>query len=118
LAEAWLALFAGWHPTQNLSAHNSPALCFIAPAYGDRFLPSQEMEMSLGRLDRNGGHAQTHLPNPDSLLVDAIPADLCRVPEDKRGERRDKRPYDIWAIELQPNDEFVPVPDASVPFGR
>ena len=43
-------------------------------------MPSQEMEMSLGRLDRNGGRGQTHLPNPDSVLVDAVHA-VLRVEE-------------------------------------
>jgi len=56
----------------------------------------------LASLDNNGGDTQTHVPSPDSPVVDAILTDECIVATDQRGI---SRPHgagcDIGAVELQ-----------------
>jgi len=77
--------------------------CRVESAYGDQVLTTGEV--GLGALARNGGYAPTHLPNPESPLVDRIPANACGIRDDQRGEPRDVRfPCDIGAVEVQASE--------------
>ncbi|MGB8330167.1 MAG: choice-of-anchor Q domain-containing protein, partial [Polyangiales bacterium] len=71
----------------------------------DQVLTSDEM--ALGLLDFHGGQTPTHLPSSESLLIDAIAAEVCHadVLEDQRGKPRDgSSPCDVGAVEVQPDD--------------
>ena len=55
----------------------------------------------LGPLASNGGAAQTHLPQPGSPTIDAIPTGVCGVSADQRGVARPQGPAcDIGAVEV------------------
>ena len=74
-------------------------------AASDRILSTGEM--NLGELRTSAGLTPTHVPGSESLLVDAIPSDLCDgdIVEDQRGSLRGGgTPCDIGAVELQPSD--------------
>jgi hypothetical protein len=58
-------------------------------------------ELNLGPLADNGGPTETHALLPGSVAIDAIPADMCEVDEDQRGEPRDSM-CDVGAFEVQP----------------
>jgi hypothetical protein len=57
--------------------------------------------LNLGPLADNGGPTMTHALLPGSVAIDVIPADMCDVDEDQRGEPRDSM-CDVGAFEVQP----------------
>ena len=71
----------------------------------------------LGTLGANGGPTQTMLPQPESPVIDAIPAAACQtgvasgITVDQRGVTRPQGPgCDIGAVEVE-----VPAPAPSRP---
>jgi len=60
-----------------------------------------EGQLNLGELADNGGPIQTHALLPGSVAIDVIPADMCEVDEDQRGEPRGTM-CDVGAFEVQP----------------
>jgi hypothetical protein len=60
-----------------------------------------EGELNLGPLQDNGGPTMTHALLSGSVAIDHIPADMCAVTEDQRGEPRDSM-CDVGAFEVQP----------------
>jgi parallel beta-helix repeat protein len=64
-------------------------------------------EMNLGALSELSGYTPTHVPGAGSLLIDAIPPDVCAgdILEDQRGELRGGgSACDIGAVEVQVSD--------------
>jgi hypothetical protein len=62
-----------------------------------------EEELNLGPLRDNGGPTMTHALLPGSVAIDVIPADMCEVNEDQRGEPRPGGTMcDVGAFEVQP----------------
>jgi len=62
-----------------------------------------EGELNLGPLQDNGGPTMTHALLPGSIAIDVIPADMCEVDEDQRGEPRPGGTMcDVGAFEVQP----------------
>ena len=63
-----------------------------------------EGQLNLGPLQDNGGPTETHaLLFPGSVAIDVIPADMCEVTEDQRGEPRPGGTMcDVGAFEVQP----------------
>ena len=60
-------------------------------------------ELALGPLSDNGGPTMTHALLPGSVAVDVIPAPMCEVAEDQRGEPRPAGGMcDVGAFEAQP----------------
>jgi hypothetical protein len=60
-------------------------------------------ELALGPLADNGGPTTTHALLPGSVAIDAIPAPMCAVTEDQRGEPRPAGGMcDIGSFEVQP----------------
>jgi hypothetical protein len=60
-------------------------------------------ELSLGPLANNGGPTETHALLPGSVAIDVIPADMCEVSKDQRGEPRPGGSMcDVGAFEVQP----------------
>ena len=59
-----------------------------------------EGQLNLGPLQDNGGPTMTHALLPSSVAIDVIPADMCEVDEDQRGEPRDSM-CDVGAFEVQ-----------------
>ena len=59
-----------------------------------------EGQLNLGPLQDNGGPTMTHALLPGSVAIDVIPADMCEVDEDQRGEPRDSM-CDVGAFEEQ-----------------
>ena len=59
-----------------------------------------EGDLNLGPLQDNGGPTETHALLPSSVAIDVIPADMCEVDEDQRGEPRDSM-CDVGAFEVQ-----------------
>ena len=60
-------------------------------------------DLKLGPLQDNGGPTMTHALLPGSVAIDVIPADMCEVDEDQRGEPRPGGTMcDVGAFELQP----------------
>jgi hypothetical protein len=79
--------------------------CMLTGGETDQVLSDEDM--SLGVLGDNGGPTPSHIPNPGSLLIDAIPAESCdpAILEDQRGEPRGgASPCDIGAVEVQASD--------------
>jgi hypothetical protein len=60
-----------------------------------------EGQLNLGPLQDNGGPTMTHALGDGSVAIDVIPADMCEVDEDQRGEPRDSM-CDVGAFEVQP----------------
>jgi predicted outer membrane repeat protein len=63
-----------------------------------------EGELNLGPLQDNGGPTMTHALGDGSVAIDVIPADMCEVDEDQRGEPRpetDGTMCDVGAFEVQ-----------------
>ena len=60
-----------------------------------------EGELNLQPLADNGGPTETHALGADSVAIDVIPADMCEVETDQRGEPRDSM-CDVGAFEVQP----------------
>jgi hypothetical protein len=59
--------------------------------------------LKLGPLQDNGGPTMTHALGAGSVAIDAIPADVCEVDEDQRGEPRPGGTMcDVGAFEVQP----------------
>jgi hypothetical protein len=58
-------------------------------------------QLDLGPLADNGGDTMTHALGGDSVAIDVIPADMCEVDEDQRGEPRDSM-CDVGSFEVQP----------------
>jgi hypothetical protein len=58
-------------------------------------------DLKLGQLADNGGPTMTHALLPGSVAIDVIPADMCEVDKDQRGEPRDSM-CDVGAFEVQP----------------
>ena len=59
--------------------------------------------LELGPLQDNGGPTQTHALGEGSVAIDVIPADMCEVDEDQRGEPRPGGTMcDVGAFEMQP----------------
>ena len=59
-------------------------------------------ELNLGPLQDNGGPTMTHAVLPGSVAIDVIPADMCEVDEDQRGEPRPGGAMcDVGAFEVQ-----------------
>jgi hypothetical protein len=59
--------------------------------------------LGLGPLTDNGGPTMTHALLPGSVAIDAIPAPMCEVAEDQRGEPRPAGGMcDVGAFEVQP----------------
>ncbi|MGB8221809.1 MAG: choice-of-anchor Q domain-containing protein [Polyangiales bacterium] len=59
--------------------------------------------LALGPLAENGGPTMTHALLPGSVAIDAIPALMCEVAEDQRGEPRPAGGMcDVGAFEVQP----------------
>ena len=62
-----------------------------------------EGQLNLGPLQDNGGPTETHALLPGSVAIDVIPADMCEVTEDQRGEPRPGGTMcDVGAFELEP----------------
>jgi predicted outer membrane repeat protein len=64
-----------------------------------------EGELNLGPLQDNGGPTETHALGAGSVAIDHIPADMCEVDEDQRGEPRPETGdsmCDVGAFEAQP----------------
>jgi hypothetical protein len=62
-----------------------------------------EGELNLGPLQDNGGPTMTHALLPGSVAIDVIPADMCEVDEDQRGEPRPGGAMcDVGAFEVRP----------------
>ena len=62
-----------------------------------------EGQLNLGPLQDNGGPTMTHALLPGSVAIDVIPADMCEVDEDQRGEPRPGGvTCDVGAFEVQP----------------
>jgi len=60
-------------------------------------------ELELGPLTDNGGVTQTHALLPGSVAIDLIPAPMCEVANDQRGEPRPAGGMcDVGAFEVQP----------------
>jgi hypothetical protein len=60
-------------------------------------------DLRLGPLQDNGGLTQTRALEPGSVAIDVIPADMCEVDEDQRGEPRPGGTMcDVGAFEVQP----------------
>ena len=60
-------------------------------------------DLKLGELGDNGGPTMTHALLPGSVAIDVIPADMCEVDEDQRGEPRPGGTMcDVGAFEVQP----------------
>jgi hypothetical protein len=60
-------------------------------------------DLNLGELADNGGPTMTHALLSGSVAIDAIPADMCEVDEDQRGEPRPGGTMcDVGAFEVQP----------------
>ncbi|MBW2190543.1 MAG: hypothetical protein JRG93_13310 [Deltaproteobacteria bacterium] len=57
-------------------------------------------DLKLGPLQDNGGPTMTHALGAGSVAIDVIPADMCEVDEDQRGEPRDSM-CDVGAFEVQ-----------------
>ncbi|TFH30181.1 MAG: hypothetical protein E4H00_05565 [Myxococcales bacterium] len=59
--------------------------------------------LKLGELADNGGPTMTHALGAGSVAIDVIPADMCEVDEDQRGEPRPGGTMcDVGAFEVQP----------------
>jgi len=61
--------------------------------------------LALGPLSDNGGPTMTHALLPGSVAIDTIPALICEVAEDQRGEPRPETGgtmCDVGAFEVQP----------------
>jgi hypothetical protein len=58
-------------------------------------------QLKLGPLADNGGPTETHALLPGSVAIHVIPADMCEVDEDQRGEPRDSM-CDVGAFEVRP----------------
>ena len=58
-------------------------------------------DLKLGPLQDNGGPTMTHALGAGSVAIDVIPADMCEVDEDQRGEPRDSM-CDVGAFGVQP----------------
>ena len=64
-----------------------------------------EGQLNLGPLQDNGGPTMTHTLLPGGVAIDVIPADMCEVDEDQRGEPRPETGgtmCDVGAFEVQP----------------
>jgi hypothetical protein len=62
-----------------------------------------EGQLNLGPLQDNGGPTMTHALLPGSVAIDVIPADMCEVDEDQRGEPRPGGAMcDAGGFEVQP----------------
>ena len=62
-----------------------------------------EEQLNLGPLQDNGGPTETHALLPGSVAIDVIPADMCEVDDDQRGEPRPGGAMcDVGAFEVQP----------------
>jgi hypothetical protein len=62
-------------------------------------------DLKLGPPQDNGGPTMTHVLGEGSVAIDVIPADVCEVDEDQRGEPRpetDGTMCDVGAFEVQP----------------
>ena len=60
-------------------------------------------DLALGPLTDNGGPTKTFALLPGSVAIDVIPADMCEVDEDQRGESRPGGAMcDVGAFEVQP----------------
>jgi hypothetical protein len=62
-------------------------------------------DLKLGPLQDNGGPTMTHALGAGSVAVDVIPADMCELPIDQRGEPRPETGgtmCDVGAFEVQP----------------
>jgi lysophospholipase L1-like esterase len=60
-------------------------------------------DLALGPLADNGGPTMTHALGTGSVAIDVIPADMCEVDEDQRGEPRPGGAMcDVGAFEVQP----------------
>ena len=60
-------------------------------------------DLKLGELANNGGPTETHALGEGSVAVDQIPADMCEVDADQRGEPRPAGDgCDVGAFEVQP----------------
>jgi len=60
-------------------------------------------DRKLGELADNGGSTETHALLPGSVAIDVIPADMCEVDADQRGEPRPGGTMcDVGAFEVQP----------------
>jgi hypothetical protein len=58
--------------------------------------------LKLGGLADNGGPTMTHALLPGSVAIDVIPADMCEVDKDQRGEPRPQgSACDVGAFELE-----------------
>ena len=61
------------------------------------------LNLALGPLSDNGGPTMTHALLPGSVAIDTIPAMMCEVTEDQRGEPRPAGGMcDVGAFEVQP----------------
>ena len=61
-----------------------------------------EGDLNLGPLADNGGPTMTHALGEGSVAIDVIPADMCEVDEDQRGEPRlGGAMCDVGAFEVQ-----------------
>ena len=85
------------------------AVCFRAPGNTCRFdqegdqVRVTEEDLKLGPLQDNGGPTMTHALLSGSVAIDVIPADMCEVDEDQRGEPRPGGTMcDVGAFEVQP----------------
>ena len=58
-------------------------------------------DLNLGPLADNDGPTETQALLSGSVAIDVIPADMCEVDEDQRGEPRDSM-CDVGAFEVQP----------------
>jgi predicted outer membrane repeat protein len=74
--------------------------CGFDPDGTDQVNMSAE-QLNLGELADNGGPTMTHALLSGSVAIDVIPADMCEVDEDQRGEPRDSM-CDVGAFEVQP----------------
>jgi len=64
-----------------------------------------EGQLNLGPLQDNGGATMTHALGAGSVAIDVIPADMCEVDEDQRGQPRPETGgsmCDVGAFEVQP----------------
>jgi hypothetical protein len=62
-----------------------------------------EGQLNLGPLQDNGGPTMIHALLPGSVAIDVIPADMCEVTEDQRGEPRPGGTMcDVGSFEVQP----------------
>jgi parallel beta-helix repeat protein len=62
-----------------------------------------EGQLKLGELADNGGPTMTHALGDGSVAIDVIPADMCEVDTDQRGEPRPGGSMcDVGAFEVQP----------------